>query len=143
MGSNTFLQGLLQKEATAVWTQGSSPVPLSPSRSLLPTPEPPPRMRLEVLGKPGGDWAAGRTSYALCSPTKAGVGGGVAVPGGSGWQLSPPVSGGREGRLSQFQKSEGDGPVPGPVAACQDERLLWGLGLRDLDGPYPTTAIDL
>lgn len=76
-------------------------------------------------------------------PTKARVGGGVAVPGGSGWQLSRPVSGGRGGMSSQFQKSEGGGPVPGPAAVCQDERILWGLGLRDLDGPDPTTAIDL
>lgn len=69
---------------------------------------------------------------------------GVAVPGGTGWQLLPPASGGRGGRSSQFQKSEGGGPAPDPDAACQDKRLLWCpvRGLGDSGGPGLTAARD-
>lgn len=69
-------------------------------------------------------------------PDKAGEEGTV-VPGGSGWQLSPPVSGGTGGRSSQCQKNEGGGPAPGLAAACQDKKAPVGSGPRPQGPRWP------
>lgn len=94
------------------------------------------------MGELWGRQGSRRPPQTLFRSLKLGLG--VAVPGGTGWQLLPLASGGRGGRSSQFQKTEGGGPAPDPDAACQDKRLLWcpARGLGDSDGPGLTAATD-
>ena len=146
MGSDTLFQDLLQKKkrprpfGSKLAPQCHSAFPGDCSLKLPgslpslrePLPQDVARDRGRALGETGRQETP---SDSLFPSLKLGLG--VAVPGGTGWQLLPLASGGRGGRSSQFQKGEGGGPAPDPDAACQDKRLLWYLarGPRGLRWP--------